>query len=291
MTSELYHDPPDLSIQGDKQTVEQVQSERKPAYYAIIPASVRYDDSIPANAKLLYGEISALADDTGYCYASNQYFANLYKVSERAISGWISALKKGKYIAVYVKKARNGQIQQRKIFLETAVRVSAEDGQPVENIFHTPRKNLPDGVEEIFVENNASNNNIPPSPPRGCRPSGKQRQSRSQYKAQADVLPDRFNKFWDFYRTHIPVDCNAGNRQKAIRAWDKLAPSDNLVTQMAAALAVQVKSQTWLSGIGVPHASTWLNNHGWEDDWGPAAESRIDSSKVPDSEENAEWVL
>lgn len=158
MTPELYHDTPDLSTQGVDSALEQIPPDRKPAYYAIIPASVRYDDSIPANAKLLYGEISALADDSGYCYASNQYFANLYKVSERAISGWISALSKGKYIAVYVKKARNGQVQQRKIFLETALGMSTEGGQPVENIFHTPRKNFPDGVEEIFVENNTSNN-------------------------------------------------------------------------------------------------------------------------------------
>ncbi len=158
MTKELYHNAPDLSIQGNEQTAEQVLPERKPAYYAVIPASVRYDDAIPANAKLLYGELSALAEESGYCYASNQYFANLYKVSERAISGWISALKKGKYIAVQVKKARNGQVQQRKIFLEAAFRVSTEDGQPVENIFHTPGKNFPEGVEKIFVENNTSNN-------------------------------------------------------------------------------------------------------------------------------------
>lgn len=262
-----------------------------PGYFAVIPASVRYDDNIPANAKLLYGEISALANEDGYCYASNQYFAQLYKVSERAISGWISALKKSGYIVLQVKKARNGQVQQRKIFLELAIKVSTVDGQPVENIFYPPGKDFPEGVEENFVENNTSNiNNIPPSPPRGCSPSGKQ-QSSSRYKAQADTLPDRFSKFWDFYRTHVPSDCNAGNRQKAIRAWDKLAPSDNLVTQMAAALAVQVKSQTWLSGIGVPHASTWLNNHGWEDDWGPVAEPRSNSSEVTDDEGTAEWVL
>lgn len=267
--------------------------ERNPGYYAIIPASVRYDDSIPANAKLLYGEISALANEDGYCYATNQYFAKLYKVSERAISGWISALKKGKYIVLQVKKARNGQVQQRKIILEAAIKVSTVDGHPVENLFYPLGKDFPEGVEENFVENNTCINNPPKSPPEGHNLSGKQRQHRSQYKAQADVLPDRFDKFWEFYRTHIPPDCNAGNRQKAIRAWDKLAPSDNLVTTMATALAAQVKSQTWLSGIGVPHASTWLNNHGWEDDWGPAA-SRSDPSKVIDvqeDEEAAEWVL
>ena len=53
--------------------------ERKPGYYAIIPSDVRYDDSIPPNAKLLYGEISALIGAEGYCFASNDYFAELYK--------------------------------------------------------------------------------------------------------------------------------------------------------------------------------------------------------------------
>lgn len=40
----------------------------QPNYYAIIPACVRYA-KIKANAKLLYGEITALANKTGECYA------------------------------------------------------------------------------------------------------------------------------------------------------------------------------------------------------------------------------
>lgn len=120
--------------------------ERIPAYFAIIPASVRYDDQIPANAKLLYGEISALLNADGVCFASNAYFADLYKVSERTITGWISALKKGNYIVVQIDKDETGQVKQRRLHLTA----SAADGQPVENIFYTPGKYFREGIEKIF---------------------------------------------------------------------------------------------------------------------------------------------
>lgn len=33
-----------------------------PNYYAVIPAEIRYDKKLKANEKLLYGEITALAN-------------------------------------------------------------------------------------------------------------------------------------------------------------------------------------------------------------------------------------
>lgn len=72
----------------------------KPNYYAIIPAEIRYDKDLTANAKLLYGEITSLCNEKGICWASNQYFADLYSTTKETISRWISQLAKKKYIAI-----------------------------------------------------------------------------------------------------------------------------------------------------------------------------------------------
>ena len=74
----------------------------KPNYYAIIPANVRYDKELMANAKLLYGEITSLCNENGICWARNDYFADLYDVSKETISRWISQLHKKGYINIKI---------------------------------------------------------------------------------------------------------------------------------------------------------------------------------------------
>ena len=68
-----------------------------PNYYAVIPANVRYADITP-NAKLLYGEITALTDKNGICTATNDYFSKLYNVSKVSISKWIKELTDNNFI-------------------------------------------------------------------------------------------------------------------------------------------------------------------------------------------------
>ena len=70
----------------------------KPSYYAIIPAQVRYAKELTPNAKLLYAEITALAQKDGSCWASNKYFSELYNVSTVTISRWVSSLVDNSFI-------------------------------------------------------------------------------------------------------------------------------------------------------------------------------------------------
>ena len=84
----------------------------KPNYYAIIPANVRYS-SLKPNAKLLYGEITALSNKLGYCFASNNYFAELYGVSKNTVSRWIGDLKRLGFITLSIERNSNKEITKR----------------------------------------------------------------------------------------------------------------------------------------------------------------------------------
>ena len=120
------------------------------SYYAIIPSNVRYHEKLTANAKLLFGEITALTNERGYCWASNEYFANLYNVSKRSITTWISQLEKEGFISLEYdidKKTKN--VNQRKITLENNFVGYAKSGN-----------NLRGGMEEEFQNIININNNI-----------------------------------------------------------------------------------------------------------------------------------
>ena len=88
----------------------------KPGYWAVLPATVRYDESLPANAKLLYAELSALAQVDGYCWASNQHLGGLFGVDKKTVSRLISMLAERGYIRVEVERNETGQVIKRKVF-------------------------------------------------------------------------------------------------------------------------------------------------------------------------------
>lgn len=94
-----------------------MSKKEQPNYYAIIPAIVRYDTNLKYAEKLLYGEITALANKNGYCYAQNKYFADLYNVTAVSVSRWISHLQELGYIKTEVIRNENKEIVSRNIYI------------------------------------------------------------------------------------------------------------------------------------------------------------------------------
>lgn len=74
--------------------------DNKKSYYAVIPADVRYNNDLCPNAKLLYGEITALCNGKHSCLASNKYFAGIYGVHKNTVSKWISQLNAFGFIGI-----------------------------------------------------------------------------------------------------------------------------------------------------------------------------------------------
>lgn len=217
-------------------------------YYAVIPAEVRYDSGLSANAKLLYGELTSLCNRTGYCWAANSYFAKLYGLSERTISRLIGQLEEAGYIHCDTAATKEGT--ERHIYAGLFL-VQREEGG---------RQKCPGGVDKnvdtpidknVYQNNKQENNkqNIPPIPPKGGRAA----------KTVPKYQPDWFERFWALYPRRT-------NRVAAVRAWDKLRPSLELCRVMTAALRVQMRTLQWQNPDHIPHPSTWLNGARWLDE-------------------------
>lgn len=199
----------------------------KPGYWAVLPSQVRYDHSIPPNAKLLYAEISSLTDLSGYCFASNAYFEQLYELSERTVIRLIRSLEAAGYIRV---EANEGGKEKRRIYAGINPLQA-----PLTKMSVPPDKNVTPIINKKITSN-------PPKAPRG----------------DCEWEPALFERFWRAYP-------RKRDKASAKREWDKLKPDRKLMQIMSAALDRDKASDEWQRGIGIPYACRWLSHHRWED--------------------------
>lgn len=116
----------------------------------------------------------------------------------------------------------------------------------------TTEKPLTENPTQLNINQENNKEEIPPIVPQGGR-------KRREVKQEPDWKPERFAGFWAFYP-------RGESKQAAISAWDKLRPSDELIDRMGIALKDQLARENWQRGIGIPYASTWLNQRRWEDE-------------------------
>ena len=126
----------------------------KPGYWAVIPANIRYDRQLTNTAKLLYAEISSLAQGDGYCWATDKYFAELFLCSESTVSRAIRSLSDGGYIRI--EKTSNIKGSERHIFCGFYPQ-NLREGGPVKN------DGTPEGTPKNDGRGPVKNDGTPPA--------------------------------------------------------------------------------------------------------------------------------
>ena len=192
--------------------------EERPSYFAVIPADVRYDENLKLGEKMMYGEITSLTKKTGECWASNSYFAELYQVTPQAISKWIKALEKQKYIKIdYEKK---GKLITKRIIKLVSITVDRVSTTVEGGINHSL-----EGYQHTIKENNTSINNTSIN---NKRKYIKEKFKKPTLEEVVDYCKERNNfidpeQFIDFYESkNWYVGKNKMKDWKAcIRTWER----------------------------------------------------------------------
>lgn len=234
-------------------------------YWGVMPGEVLHDKELTAAGKLLYLLLSSMAHSSGYCWPSNETLAAELGLSKRRVRELLAALQERGYIRVEVRRAEDtNEVERRYIYcgLFPGREAPAPSGE-----------NLPDPP----AEDRPPSGEISPDPPAKSRhcikcmnhkeelpplpPTGEKRAKAKRDKSVPRWKPERFEAFWNFYRTNVRGE----DRQGAVSEWDRLKPDDELIAVMGRALKAQLRSEDWQRGIGIPYARRWLKNKRWLD--------------------------
>lgn len=126
----------------------------RPSYYSIIPASVRHDKSLSANAKLLYGEITALCNKDGRCWATNDYFGKLYDVDKKTISKWVQQLADAGHVKTKIQfKKGTKEVEKRVIKIATPIHEKVEENNTSNEYYKYNKGGKPLLYEKKEIDN------------------------------------------------------------------------------------------------------------------------------------------
>lgn len=208
----------------------------KPNYYSILTANVRYDNRLSDSEKLLFAEITSLTQASGECWASNDYFAKLYNVSNVTISRRVSKLKNLGYIHVkMIYREGTKEILRRIIKIDTTYGQNCIEG--IIKIDTTP-------IIKIDKENIASKSNI----------------TSINNKPYSPL--EAFELFWNLYPK------KNGKKPSSEKFLKLIEKSPELAEVIINDLIARKQTTTWTKDNGkyVPNATTYLNQERWQDE-------------------------
>ena len=221
--------------------------EKEPSYYMIIPATV-WNSDIKDKAKLIYGHITVLANQKGYCWATNSHLAKAVGVKNKeTVSGYISDLKElGVITTQVILKKGTKQVEERRIYLATPINQEINSINPEVNRPVNLKVNRPVNLE--VTGNTTSNNNI-----------------NNNTILEDDIKGKIFFKIVELYPAN-----RIGNRQHGLKKF-KLLTKDN-----AKLAATNLKRYLKLSEGFHKSLQNYIEEECYSEDWLKAEETKND---------------
>ena len=213
-------------------------------YYVVIHAQVLHDNRLTPLARLIYGELSALANIQGFAWISNRKMASKYKVSIKTISRNISKLQEFGYIkSELIYRDEKKEVEQRNIYIEPLDK--NVNSIPLEMSRGYGQKS-PEGMDKKVKDNNTSNNTM------------NNTNNNIADKIADNVLDEHFEKLWKLYPR------KAGSKQKAKAAYKKAIKKGTTDETIKNGIINLVNERREI--IFIPHGQTWFCNERWNDE-------------------------
>lgn len=247
--------------------------------FAVIPAVVMRDSELSMSARMLYGIITWRCNENACCWPTNRTLGEELGLSAKRVSALLSLLEARGHIEMETLYDEAGQVLRRNIYpiMRSSRSIEAQQGRGIHKYEDTPTQNqgyplpepgdtptqsqgdpLPKNEAELYKEKEETKRETeidPPKAPQGGLPAPKPTRRRRAAKSVPEWKPERFERFWKFYPLHT-------DRVSAVREWDRLKPSDELINQIARALLWQTKVPDWPA----PYACRYLKNQRWTDE-------------------------
>lgn len=234
--------------------------------YTVMAKFHLMDESLSLKAVGLLSKMLSLPDEWDYTVAG---LVSICKEGKDAITAAIKELESAGYIIRRQTHDETGAFAGNE-YIIFEVPQSTSESQPTAPLTENPSTDKPS--TENPPQLSTKDIDIPPIVP--------QKAKRKRRAELPDWKPDRFEAFWKFFPRC--ENNRLESKTKTRRVWNKLQPDDDLIRTMARALIEQKRTEMWTKGIGIPYASTWLNQRRWEDEPLPL-DAEQDKPATPDS--------
>ena len=135
-------------------------------YDSVLPMSIWFNERLEPTSIKLYAITRGLANKYGYCFATNQYLADILKCTTRAVQKWLSTLVEEGYIKIQYD--RTGSQTQRKVYISEKFKKSLGDEPPFtppRTTVHPPMNHGSPIIEEYYNRDIKKGEEASPPPP------------------------------------------------------------------------------------------------------------------------------